>query len=311
MKAIIPAAGLGTRFLPATKATPKEMLPVLNKPAIQYVVEEALTAADEVLIITNSDKPSIAAHFSPARELAEFLVKKEKPSLAAAVVAAGSLPVSFVEQTEPRGLGHAVLCAAEAVATGMGAGGSADVAPDPFFVLLGDVLVPGNDVLVRMAEVSKAHDGASVIAVFRVPHEQVSRFGVIDGTPAEGGVVLAGAPGTEVSVPAVWKINALVEKPSVDEAPSNLAIFGRYLLSPAVMEILAHTEPGAGGEIQLTDALSELLQSEEIFAIEVDADAGFDTGTIASWLETNIRLALSDPELAAVVRKSVGQGGAD
>ena len=281
MKALIPAAGLGTRFLPATKATPKEMLPVLNRPAIQYVVEEAVAAgASEAVIITSNNKPSIAAHFSPAPILTSFLVQKGKRSVAASVTTTGELPVNFVVQTEPRGLGHAVLCAAEAT------GG------ESFFVLLGDVLVPSDNLLVRMQEVSESHNGASVIAVFRVPHEQISRFGVIDGT-------LVG--GNDKDGSAVWRVNALVEKPPVEEAPSDLAIFGRYLLTAKVMEILAHTSPGVGDEIQLTDALVELLQSEEMYAIEVSAAAGFDTGTVATWLETNIRLALRDPELAAVV----------
>jgi UTP--glucose-1-phosphate uridylyltransferase len=282
MIALIPAAGLGTRFLPATKATPKEMLPVLNKPAIQYVVEEALAAgASEVIVVSNDDKPSIAQHFSPAPALASRLEGQGKGALAQAVEHAGSLPVGFVPQPEPRGLGHAVLCGREAAGQ------------ESFYVLLGDVLVPGNDVLRRLQGASEAHDGASVIAVFRVPEEDVSRFGVIDGTLVSG---------SEAAGTGVWRVNALVEKPPADEAPSNLAIFGRYLLTPKVMEILERTKPGAGGEIQLTDALAELLQSEAIYAVEVATEEGFDTGTVASWLETNIRLALRDPALASIVQ---------
>jgi UTP--glucose-1-phosphate uridylyltransferase len=169
-------------------------------------------------------------------------------------------------------------------------------------VLLGDVLVPDNSILPQMLEISRAHDNASVIAVVRVPHEQVSRFGVIDGDKlsAPANTVCAteseGAGGS-----AVWRVNALVEKPPVDEAPSDLAIFGRYLLSPRIMQILAYTKPGAGGEIQLTDAMVELLQSEEMYALEIDPAAGFDTGTIATWLETNIRLAMRDPALASMI----------
>jgi UTP--glucose-1-phosphate uridylyltransferase len=285
MKAIIPAAGMGTRFLPASKAVPKEMLPVLDRPAIQYVVEEALSAgADEVIIISNDDKPEIPAHFTPAPALDHSLTQKGKIALAEAVRQAGALPVSFTEQPQALGLGHAVYCAADLVQG------------DSFYVLLGDVLVPDNKLLVRMREVSEQHDGASVIAVLAVPKEEVSRFGVIDADLVSGDANDGSG---------VWQIKSLVEKPSVDEAPSNLAVFGRYLLTPAVMQILAHTAPGAGGEIQLTDAMSELLQSEQMYAIEVGADEGFDCGTIADWLNTNIRLALRDPKLSEIVLNAV------
>jgi UTP--glucose-1-phosphate uridylyltransferase len=269
---------MGTRFLPVTKAQPKEMLPVLSKPVIQYVVEEALASeASEVVIVSNDDKPSMPAHFSPDPKMAAMLHGKGKDSLADAVCHAGSLPVSFVPQPEALGLGHAILCAAE------------KVAGEPFFVLLGDVLVPDNQVLRRMLDVSKAHGGASVIAVFQVPRDQTDRFGVIDGEAIGDGV---------------WRIRTMVEKPPVDEAPSNLAIFGRYLLTPRVMELLRLTQPGAGGEIQLTDALVELLGHEEVYAMEVAANEGFDTGTIETWLETNIKLALRDPAYAELVRNA-------
>lgn len=298
MKAIIPAAGQGTRFLPASKAVPKEMLPVLDRPAIQYIVEEALAAAvDEVVIVCNDDKPEIAAHFSPDPELARRLESRGKTALAQSVRHAGGLPVSYAEQPEPLGLGDAVHRAASLVGDD----------PEGFFVLLGDVLVPENKLLKRMREVSRAHGNASVIAVIRVADEEVSRFGVIDGEPVGQGRGGGGhgsgdaVCGEEGSV-AVWRVNALVEKPPFEEAPSNLAIFGRYLLTPAVMDILAHTAPGAGGEIQLTDALAELIQAEEIYAIEVGADEGFDCGTVADWLSTNMILAARDAELSKVVR---------
>lgn len=284
MKAIIPAAGQGTRFLPASKAVPKEMLPVLDRPAIQYVVEEALAAcADEVIIICNDDKPEIAWHFSPQKELEESLIKKGKTALAQKVQHAGELPVSFAKQPKPLGLGHAVHCAADYV--GMD--------PEGFYVLLGDVLVPDNEVLKRMREVSKERGNASVIAVMSVPQEEVERFGVIDGTLVSG---------SQDEGNAVWRVNALVEKPPVAEAPSNLAIFGRYLLSSKLMELLAQTPPGAGGEIQLTDAMAELLKSEEMYAIEVNKNEGFDCGTVADWLNTNIILASRDADLSPVVR---------
>ncbi len=284
MKAIIPAAGQGTRFLPASKAVPKEMLPVLEKPAIQYVVEEALAAdASEVVIICNDDKPEIAEHFSPDQRLVRSLENKQKIALAESVRHAGALPVSFAEQPEPLGLGNAVHCAADLVRDD----------PEGFYVLLGDVLVPDNTMLKRMRTVSEEHGNASVIAVISVPEEEVSRFGVIDAELISG---------SQETGTAVWQVNSLVEKPPVDKAPSNLAIFGRYLLSPAVMQILAHTAPGAGGEIQLTDALAELLHSENMYAIEVHAGEGFDCGTVADWLSTNMILAARDAELSKVVQ---------
>ncbi len=276
MKAVIPAAGLGSRFLPATKAQPKEMLLVCARPAIQYVVEEALAgSADEVVIVNSRDKKSIEEHFSPAPELEAELRSRGKDAYADLVAHAGSLPVSYVYQDEALGLGHAVRCAASKTGS------------DAFYVLLGDVLVPQNDILPRMLEVHEAHRGASVIAVFPVPDDQVNRFGVIDGTQVD----------TDT-----WKIKRLVEKPPLEEAPSNLAIFGRYLLSPKVMELLGQAKPGVGGEIQLTDSLDEVLKTEEMYAVVIDPASGFDTGTIETWLDANVALALRDPILGPKVR---------
>ncbi len=264
MKALIPAAGMGSRFLPATKAQPKEMLMVVDKPAIQYVVEEGLASgADEVVIINSREKKSIEAHFTPDPQLEAALRAKGKDSYADAVQHAGNLNVSYVYQDEPLGLGHAVHCAAS------------KMDGDPFFVLLGDVLVPDNQMLVKMKAVSDAHDGASVIAVLPVPDDQVSRFGVIAGRAVSDDV---------------WKVDGLVEKPPAEEAPSNLTVFGRYLLSPRVMDLLAEVQPGAGGEIQLTDALDAVLREEEMYALVIDDEDGFDTGTVESWLDTNNRL---------------------
>lgn len=263
MKALIPAAGLGSRFLPATKAQPKEMLLVVDRPVIQYVVEEGLAAADEVVIINSRDKKSIEEHFTPNPALEAELRSRGKDKYADKVAYAGNLNVSYVYQDEPLGLGHAVHCAAEATGN------------EPFFVLLGDVIVPDNQMLIKMKEVSDAHNGASVIAVLPVAKDQVDRFGVIDGVEVSEGV---------------WKVNSLVEKPAVEEAPSNLAVFGRYLLTPRVMELLADAKPGAGNEIQLTDALDALLKEEEMYALVIDPEDGYDTGTIESWLDTNNRL---------------------
>ena len=261
MKALIPAAGLGTRFLPATKAQPKEMLPVLDKPAIQYVVEEGLASgADEVVVISNRSKTSIERHFSPDAALEGTLRAAGKHALAEAVSHAGALNVSFAYQDAPLGLGHAVRCAAAAC------GG------EPFFVMLGDVVVPGNDICPRLLDVSRAHGGASVIAVVPVPDDEVSRFGIIAGSAVGDGV---------------WRVDSLVEKPHRDEAPSNLAVFGRYLLSPRVMELLADAKPSVGGEIQLTDALDAVLAEEEMYAVVISPEQGYDTGTVESWVAAN------------------------
>ncbi len=261
MKALIPAAGLGTRFLPATKSQPKEMLLVVDRPAIQYVVEEGLaSSADEVVIINSRDKKVIEEHFSPSPELVELLRARGKEAYADAVERVGNYNVSYVYQDEALGLGHAVHCAAE------------KTGDEPFYVLLGDVLVPDNNILPAMKEVSDAHGGANVIAVIPLPDDQVSRYGIIDGTQVSEGV---------------WKIESIVEKPALEDAPSNLGSFGRYLLSPRVMEILATLEPGVGGEIQLTDALDAVLAEEEMYGLVIDPADGFDTGTVESWLETN------------------------
>ena len=257
MKALIPAAGLGTRFLPITKSIPKEMLLVVDKPAIQYVVEEGLASgADEVVIVNSRQKQAIEDYFSPAPELAAELRERGKDAYAALVEQVASYPVSYVYQEEALGLGHAVRCAAEACGD------------EPFYVLLP-----------AMKRVSDAHGGASVIAVMPVPSDQVSRFGVIAGARVQEG------PGGDV-----WKVDGLVEKPAAEAAPSNLAVFGRYLLSPRVMELLAEVRPGVGGEIQLTDALDAVLAEEEMYALVVSPDDGYDTGTVESWLDTNNRL---------------------
>lgn len=276
MKAIIPAAGLGTRFLPATKAQPKEMLPVVGKPVIQYVVEEAVAAGvEDILLITGRGKRAIEDHFDRSLELEDLLERSGNTDKLRQVRAISELAeVFYVRQKRPRGLGHAVLC------------GAAHTGTEPFFVLLGDVLVPTNDCLPRLKEVHEKY-GASVLAVTPVERQYVSRYGVIAGHEVE---------------PGVWKIQDLVEKPSVNQAPSNLAIFGRYLLTPKIMELLPKVEPGRGDEIQLTDALRELLRTEEIYAVTMEC-TGYDTGNILSWLDANLRLALETEEYGPAVRE--------
>lgn len=277
MKAIIPAAGLGTRFLPATKSTPKEMLPVVDKPCIQYVVEEAVVGgAEEILVVTGRNKRALEDHFDRAIELEYQLEATGKCELLQKVEEATDLAqVFYVRQGEPLGLGHAVMC------------GAPFTNREPFYVLLGDVIVPDCRLLPRLREVYE-RTGASAIAVLPVAPDDVSKYGVIAGEEVE---------------PGVWRITGLVEKPPTDQAPSNLAIFGRYLLTPEIMRVLPEIEPGAGGEIQLTDALVKLLETEEMYAVVVDEEEGFDTGNVLMWLEANVALALRREEYCTDLRR--------
>ena len=278
MKAIIPAAGLGTRFLPVTKEQPKEMLPVVGKPVIQYVVEEAVAAGvADILMITGRGKRAIEDHFDRSVELEDLLERSGATDKLRQIRNIPDLAnVFYVRQGRPRGLGHAVLC------------GAPHTLDHPFFVLLGDVIVPTHTCLPRLKEIHDTY-GASVIAVEPVEQQFVSRYGVIAGHEVE---------------PGVWKVTDLVEKPPINEAPSNLAIFGRYLLTPKVMQILPHIEAGRGGEIQLTDALKELLRSEDIYAVTMSCQ-GYDTGNILSWIETNVALALETEEYGPQLRESL------
>lgn len=281
MKAIIPAAGLGTRFLPATKSQPKEMLPVVDKPVIQYVVEEAVAAqAEEILIVTGRGKRAIEDHFDRSVELEDLLEESGNfPKLREVRTISELAEVFYVRQKRPRGLGHAVFC------------GAPFTGDEPFFVMLGDVIVPDNTCLPRLAEVFERYDGRSTIAVQEVPREMVLRYGVISGTEVE---------------PGIWRLDDLVEKPAVNETPSNLAIFGRYLLTPKIMEILPHVAPGRGEEIQLTDAIRELLRTEDVYAVNMPS-RGYDTGNVQAWLETNIALALRQENIGEGLRENLGK----
>ncbi len=278
MKAIIPAAGLGTRFLPVTKAQPKEMLPVVDKPVIQYVVEEAVDAGvNDVLLITGRGKRAIEDHFDRSVELEELLERSGATDKLRAVRTITEIAeVFYVRQKRPRGLGHAVLC------------GAPFVGDEPFLVLLGDVLVPKMHILPKLMEVHEKY-GGSVLSVTPVEPSFVSRYGVIAGHEVE---------------PGVWEVSDLVEKPAANEAPTTLAIFGRYLLTPGLMEILPTVAPGRGDEIQLTDGLQQLLKTEKIHAV-VEDHPGFDTGNILSWLEANVSLALESSEMGAALRASL------
>ena len=278
-KAVIPAAGLGTRFLPATKATPKEMLPVVDTPAIQYVVEEAVSAGlRDVLMITGRGKGSIENYFDRNRELEDALEAKGDEEGLALIRASSELAgMYYVRQGEPRGLGHAVLCAAEHVG---------DV---PFAVLLGDDLIDRRDPLLRrMIEVRKQY-GGSIVALMEVEPDQVSAYGVVAMKPTDTDDVVS--------------VTDMVEKPSPEDAPSNWIIIGRYVCDPAIFGVLRKTPPGRGGEIQLTDALRTLAVDDR------GAGAGggvhgvlfrgrrYDTGNKLDYLRTQIQFACDRPDI--------------
>ena len=270
-KAVIPAAGLGTRFLPATKASPKEMLPVVDKPAIQYVVEEAAAAGlTDVLMITGRSKRALEDHFDRVVELEDALAAKGDLERLALVRKATDLAkVHYVRQGDPRGLGHAVLAAAE------------HVGRQAFAVLLGDDLIdPRDPLLTRMVEV-QAREGGSVVALMEVPPDTISMYGCAAVEPGGGDVV---------------RVTGLVEKPAADEAPSNLAIIGRYVLSPTVFDVLRETPPGRGGEIQLTDAISGLLATEPVHGV-VFRGRRYDTGDRLDYLKAVVRLAAERDDL--------------
>jgi UTP--glucose-1-phosphate uridylyltransferase len=272
-KAVVPAAGLGTRFLPATKATPKEMLPVVDKPAIQYVVEEAVAAGlNDVLMITGRSKRSIEDHFDRAYELEEALSLKQDWDKLEQVHASSDLAtMHYVRQGEPKGLGHAVLCAAQ------------HVGQEPFAVLLGDDIIdPGEPLLTRMIEV-RAQYGGSVIALMEVEPEEVSLYGC--------------AAITLTDTEDVALVNDLVEKPSPEQAPSRWAIIGRYVCDPAIFDVLRDTPPGRGGEIQLTDALKVLAAKGEVRGL-LFRGRRYDTGNKQEYLRTMVEFAARRPDLA-------------
>ena len=282
-KAVIPAAGLGTRFLPATKATPKEMLPVVDRPAIQYVVEEAVRAGlHDVLMITGRNKRALEDHFDRVPVLERQLAEQGKDALLASVLETNELggDLHYVRQGDPKGLGHAVLRAKR------------HVGDEAFAVLLGDDLIDEKeDLLSRMVEVQE-RTGGSVVALMEVPREAISAYGAaaIETVEGEDGFV---------------KITGLVEKPAADEAPSNYAVIGRYVLSPNVFEVLENTAPGRGNEIQLTDALQTLAQGdgegEGVYGV-VFSGRRFDTGDKLSYLKANVILAAERPEFGDDLR---------
>jgi len=275
-KAVVPVAGLGTRFLPATKATPKEMLPVVDKPAIQYVVEEAVAAGlTDILMITGRNKNSLENHFDRNWELESALEAKGDVDRLARVQDAGVLAdFHYTRQGDPRGLGHAILCAAR------------HVGQEPFAVLLGDDLIDERDPLLTTMLAVRARDGGSVVALLRVPRDQINLYGcaAIEGEPDDLGAVT---------------ITDLVEKPPVADAPSDLAIIGRYVLDPGVFDVLRETKPGRGGEIQVTDALRRMAAEGEHGPVHGVVFTGrrYDTGDRLEYLKTVVRLAAERDDL--------------
>ncbi len=278
-KAVIPAAGLGTRFLPATKAVPKELLPVVDTPALQYVVEEAARAGlTDVLVVTGRGKDAIADHFDRAPELEAALEKKGDADRLEAVRRSAELAdLVFVRQGTPRGLGHAVLCAAS------------HVGDEAFAVMLGDDLIDARDHLLEQMLAVQTAEGGSVVALMEVPRHSVSLYGCVAAEPTEDEGVVA--------------VSDLVEKPSPEEAPSNLAIIGRYVLSPRIFGALRETPPGRGGEIQLTDAMrATLLDGEPVHGV-VFRGRRYDTGDRADYLRAIVRLACERPDLGPEFRR--------
>ena len=273
---LVPAAGLGTRMLPATRAVPKELLPLVDRPIIQYGVEEAARAGiRRVVLVTSPGNTLSAAHFAPAPELEAELAARGKPELLAVVRELAALAdVTTVHQPAPRGLGHAVLCGRDAV-------GDA-----PFAVMLPDDVIDADPPALRQMLDVFADTGDPVLLVERVPHSAVSRYGIIAAEPVRDGV---------------FRVTDLVEKPAAGDAPSDLAIIGRYLLTPDVFPALEATEAGAGGEIQLTDALRRLLDRRPIYACRL-AGTRLDAGNRLGYLKATIHFALQRPDLAPDLR---------
>ncbi|MDE3110517.1 MAG: UTP--glucose-1-phosphate uridylyltransferase [Acidobacteriota bacterium] len=289
-KAVLPVAGLGTRFLPATKAIPKEMLTVVDKPLIQYAVEECIASGIEhVIFVTGRRKSAIEDHFDLAPELESFLEERGKTESARTVrEIGGDLQFSYTRQSAALGLGHAVLCAAELVGD------------EPFAVLLGDVIMAGSPAPAtrELIEICQATGGGGAIHVERVPHERLQFYGIIDAEPIQAP---AGAENFAWSE-RLLRVNNLVEKPSAEKAPSDLGITGRYVLPPKIFDYLAETKPGTGGEIQLTDGLCRLAGDGELYAT-VFQGRTHDAGDKLGFLQATVEIGLKDPKLGKPFRE--------
>ena len=270
-KAIIPAAGLGTRFLPATKAQPKEMLPIVDKPTIQYIIEEAVASGiEDILIITGRGKRAIEDHFDRSLELEEELRKKNKEDLLAQVLDISNLVnIHYIRQKEPKGLGHAIHCAKSFIGN------------EPFAVLLGDDIVDASTpCLKQMIDVYDEYR-TTILGVQRVDPEEVNKYGIVDGKNIDD---------------RIYKVKDLVEKPDTDKAPSNLAILGRYIISPAIFHYLENAKPGKNEEIQLTDSLCQLARKEAMYAYDF-VGRRYDVGNKMGFLEATIEFALKREDL--------------
>ncbi|CEO30577.1 UTP--glucose-1-phosphate uridylyltransferase GalU [Paraclostridium sordellii] len=270
-KAIIPAAGLGTRFLPATKSQPKEMLPIVDKPTLQYIIEEAVNSGiEEILIVTGRSKKSIEDHFDRSIELELELEQKGKLDMLKIVQDISNMvDIYFIRQKEPKGLGHAIYCA------------KSFVGDEPFAVLLGDDIVDSDKPCLKQLIGAYDEYNTSILGVQEVAKENTDKYGILDVKHIED---------------RVYKVNDMVEKPKVEEAPSNIAILGRYIITPAIFEILENQKPGKGGEIQLTDALKTLGEHEAIYAYNFEGKR-YDVGDKLGFLKATVDYALKRPEL--------------
>lgn len=270
-KAIIPAAGLGTRFLPATKAQPKEMLPIVDKPTLQYIIEEAIESGiEEILIVTGRSKKSIEDHFDRSVELELELEKKGKTDMLKMVQDISNMVnIHYIRQKEPKGLGHAIYCAKSFIGN------------EPFAVLLGDDIVDAKTPCLKQLIDCYNEYQTTILGVQEVPDSEVNKYGIINAKPIEDNV---------------YKIKDMIEKPNLNEAPSNIAILGRYILTPTIFDILETQQPGKGGEIQLTDALRTLVKSEALYAYTFEGKR-YDVGDKLGFLEATVDYALKNPEL--------------
>lgn len=277
-KAIIPAAGLGTRFLPATKAMPKEMLPIVDKPTIQYIVEEAIAAGiEDIIIVTGKGKRAIEDHFDNALELETTLIEKGKLEMLEKVQESSNVEIHYIRQKEPLGLGHAIWCARKFIGD------------EPFAVLLGDDIVKSEEPCLMQLMHQYEQTLSSIIGVQKVPNEDVHRYGIIDPVNTEN---------------RLMKVNQFVEKPSLENTPSNYAIIGRYILTPEIFRYLDEKKQGVGGEIQLTDAIESLNNIQRVFAYEFEGRR-YDVGEQLGFIETTIDFALEREDLSEGVKKYI------
>lgn len=269
-KAVIPAAGLGTRFLPATKAQPKEMLPIVDKPAIQYIIEEAIASGiEEILIITGRNKRAIEDHFDRAVELEHTLKSQGKYDLLGLVEELNNITIHYVRQKEPRGLGHAILCAKQFVGN------------EPFAVLLGDDIVDSSvPCLKQLIDVYNDYPG-TILGIQEVSVNKVSSYGIVKPEKIKDNL---------------WKVTDMIEKPAIGEAPSRLAVLGRYIIEPEIFNILEQTPPGRGGEIQLTDGLRQLAAQKSVYAYHFEGRR-YDVGDKQGYLEATVEFALKRSDL--------------